>query len=152
MPDKIPYSSVYDWKGYNILIAEDEQTNFSLLQNIILPTRANIIWAKNGLDVIEMCKVNEKIDLILMDIKMPDINGLEATKRIRMFNKKIPIIAQTAFAMPNDEDNCLRAGCNDYLAKPLKVEDILNKIHKYLVDNKKKETNEEHLASTSKKS
>lgn len=131
-PDKIPYSTVYNWKGKTILIAEDEKTNYSLLENIISPTNASVIWVKNGMDAIEACRDNENIDLVLMDIKMPDMNGLEATKRIRKIKKNLPIIAQTAYATPNDEDNCLRAGCNDYLAKPLGIDDILTKINKYL--------------------
>jgi CheY-like chemotaxis protein len=67
-----------------------------------------------------------------MDIKMPEMNGLDATRAIKKDNATLPIIAQTAFAMPQDEDNCLRAGCDDYLSKPLKIDSILNKINKYI--------------------
>lgn len=145
VPERIPYNTQFNWQGKTILIAEDELNNYTLLENIIKPTNADVIWVKNGLEAVEACKLNSKIDLILMDIKMPEMNGLEATKRIRKTNKKIPIIAQTAFAMPNDEDNCLRAGCNDYMAKPLKVEEILIKINALI--NKKTPVK----ASTSKK-
>lgn len=130
--EPIPFTAFYDWAGKTILIAEDEKTNYSLLENIIYPTKAKIIWVKNGIDAIEACRNEPKIDLVLMDIKMPDMNGLEATKRIKKFRKTLPIIAQTAFAMPQDADNCLRAGCDDYLAKPLGIDDILNKINKFL--------------------
>ncbi|MBN1118898.1 MAG: response regulator [Bacteroidales bacterium] len=130
--EPIAYNKLYTWQGKTILIAEDEKTNYSLLENIILPTKAKVIWVKNGIDAIEACKNNSNIDLVLMDIKMPDMNGLEATKRIKKFREELPIIAQTAFAMPQDADNCLRAGCDDYLAKPLGIDDILNKINKYI--------------------
>jgi PAS domain S-box-containing protein len=132
-PEKIPYTTSFNWNGKTILIAEDEKTNYYLLENIIKPTNAQIIWVKNGMDAIEVCTSNNNIDLVLMDIKMPDMNGLEATKRIRKLRKTLPIIAQTAYAMPNDEDNCLRAGCNDYLAKPIGIDEILMKINKYIV-------------------
>jgi PAS domain S-box-containing protein len=130
--EKIPYATKYIWKGYTILIAEDEKANYTLLESIIQPTGAEIIWVKNGIDAIDACKNNKSIDLVLMDIKMPDLNGLEATKQIRKFDITIPIIAQTAFAMPHDEESCLSAGCNDYFAKPLQVENILDKINQYI--------------------
>jgi PAS domain S-box-containing protein len=136
-PEKILFAAYYDWQGKTILIAEDEKTNYSLLENIIAPTNARIIWVKNGMDAIEACQANNDIDLVLMDIKMPDMNGLEATKRIRKMKENLPIIAQTAFATPNDEDNCLRAGCNDYLAKPLGIDEILMKINKYIFNYSK---------------
>lgn len=132
VPEPIPYNKVYNWEGKTILIAEDEQANYSLLMNIIIPTRAEILWVQNGIDAIDVCKTNEDIDLVLMDIKMPDMNGLEATKKIKSFRKDLPIVAQTAFAMPQDADHCLKAGCDDYLAKPLGIDDILSKINKHL--------------------
>ena len=131
-PEKIEYNNRYSWSGRTILIAEDEKANYTLLESIIFPTKAKIIWVKNGLEAVQACENNETINLVLMDIKMPEMNGLDATKLIRKNNKQLPIIAQTAFAMPQDADNCLRAGCTDYLAKPLQVEDILNKISKYI--------------------
>ncbi len=138
VPAPIPYSTAYNWNGKTILIAEDEQANYSLLNNIILPTKARVLWVKNGKDAVDACRSNNDIDLVLMDIKMPDLNGLEATKIIKNFNANIPIIAQTAFAMPQDADTCLKAGCDDYLAKPLGIDDILSKINKYII--RKQET------------
>ena len=129
---KLPGVKSYDWAGKTILIAEDEETNYSLLENIISTTKAKVVWAKTGVEAVNYCKNNDNIDLVLMDLKMPDLNGLEATKIIKKFNKSLPIIAQTAFAMPNDEDNCLRAGCDDYLSKPLKIDNILRKINEFI--------------------
>jgi CheY-like chemotaxis protein len=67
---------------------------------------------------------------------MPDMNGFDATKKIKLTRKTLPIIAQTAYAMSVDEDNCLRAGCDDYIAKPLQIDDLLNKVNKYLFEKK----------------
>jgi CheY-like chemotaxis protein len=131
-PERIAYDTDYNWLNKTILIAEDEVANYTLLQSIILPTKAKVIWVKNGKEAVDACKNNPNIDLVLMDIKMPEMNGLEATKLIRKESLTLPILAQTAFAMPQDEDNCLRAGCDDYLSKPLQVEEILNKINKYI--------------------
>lgn len=131
-PERIAYETNYQWSGYNILIAEDELANYTLLESILAPTKAKVIWVQTGVEAVKACQDNPDIHLVLMDIKMPDMNGLEATKIIRKDNKKLPILAQTAFAMPQDADNCLRAGCNDYLAKPLQIDDILTKISKYI--------------------
>jgi CheY-like chemotaxis protein len=129
---QIEYSTNYVWKGKTILIAEDEEINFNLLETIISPTKARIIRAKNGVEAVNLCQKMEDIDLVLMDIKMPDMNGFDATKKIKITRKNLPIIAQTAYAMSVDEDNCLCAGCDDYISKPLQIDDLLNKIHKYL--------------------
>jgi PAS domain S-box-containing protein len=131
-PPHIEYTTNYNWKGKTILIAEDEEVNFNLLETIISPTNADILRAKNGIEAIDICCNNPKIDLVLMDIKMPDMNGFDATKRIKSIRKELIIIAQTAYAMSVDEDNCLRAGCDDYISKPLSIDDLLNKVDKYL--------------------
>lgn len=134
--EKLPHSSKqseYKWKGKVFLIAEDEEANYSLLENIIRPTKAKIIRAYNGLEAVNICNSNKKIDLILMDIKMPEMNGLEATRRIRKVRKDLPIIAQTAYAMASDEESCFDAGCDDYFAKPLSIDALLEKINAQLM-------------------
>lgn len=128
----LPVKKNYIWKNKVVLIVEDELHNYSLLENIIYPTKAKIIWVKNGNDAIQICKKRDDIDLVLMDVKLPDINGLEATKQIKKLRKDLPIIAQTAFAMPNDSEKCFNAGCDDYLAKPLAIDDILKKINYHI--------------------
>ena len=87
---------------------------------------------KNGEDSIKICKEHPEISLILMDIKLPRMSGLEATKHIRKFNKEVPIIAQTAYAMEGDSDMALQAGCNDYISKPVTVKTLLEKINSFL--------------------
>ena len=144
---QIEYSKNYIWRGKVILIAEDEEVNYNLLETILLPTKAKILWAHNGVEAIKICKNTPEIDIVLMDIKMPDVNGFEATKRIKKNRKDLPIIAQTAYAMSVDEDNCLRAGCDDYIAKPLRIDDLLNKINNYLRQDpiSEKNTNKEKV-------
>ena len=102
-----------------ILIAEDDKTSELLFTRILKDYSKEIIKVNNGIDAIEACKNNPDLDLILMDIKMPEMNGYEATARIRQFNKDVVIIAQTAFAMPGDKEKALEAGCDDYITKPL---------------------------------
>jgi len=122
-----------DWSNKTILIAEDESSNFLLLERYLRKTRVRIIRANNGLDVIDTFKAFEnKINLILMDIKMPDLDGINATKQIRNMNKTIPIIAQTAYAMENDEKICTEAGCNAYLSKPIKKEELLTILKQFI--------------------
>ncbi len=113
--------------GKTILIAEDEESNFKLLEAILSKTNTKILHANNGQEAIEMVK-NNHIDLILMDIKMPVMNGLEATKIIKSMGLNIPIIAQTAFAFETDEKTSYNSGCDAYISKPIlhpKLMDLL---------------------------
>lgn len=114
-----------------ILIAEDSEINFVLLNSILLSNKLNIKWVKNGEEAVNFCR-NNNIDLVLMDIKMPNMSGLEATKEIRRFNPGIPIIAQTAYALEGEKEKCLEVGCNDYIAKPFNQSDLINLVNKYI--------------------
>src|SRR5690554_4035899 len=93
---------------------------------------ADILHAENGAVAVEMVRNDTDISLVLMDIKMPEMSGEEATQKIRMFNPTIPIIAQTAFAMPGDRDRFIAVGCNDYIPKPIDKIKLINLLHKYL--------------------
>jgi signal transduction histidine kinase/CheY-like chemotaxis protein len=118
----------FNWKGKIIVIAEDVETNYLLLKSMLLDTNAQIIWAHDGEEVIEVCDINPNVDIVLMDIQMPKINGYEATEIIKKKNRDIRIIAQTAYAMPNDNIKCLEAGCDDYISKPINSSLLLKKI------------------------
>ncbi len=122
-------------KNHTILIAEDEETNFLYLHEILKRNGAKIIWGKNGLETINLIEANSNIDLVLMDIKMPEINGLEAIKYIKAIRPDLPIIAQTAFVMDDDKELCIRAGCVDFISKPIKGNKLIEIINKYLVSN-----------------
>ncbi len=121
-----------NWSNKTILIAEDEESNYHYLQMVLNKTKANIVWAKDGREAVKMCQEHEP-DLILMDIKMPNMNGFEATREIKKSHPEIPIIAQTAFAMENDERLSLEAGCNSYLSKPIKVNKLIEALSTFLI-------------------
>ena len=122
---------IYDWHDRTILIAEDEEFNFLYLREILSPTKATILRATDGEMAVQICQ-NSTVDIILMDIKMPRMNGLEATKTIRSFNVTIPVIAQTAYALMEDSDKCIGAGCNDYLTKPISSKVLFGILDQYL--------------------
>jgi two-component system cell cycle response regulator DivK len=119
------------WKGKTILIVEDNDVNFLYLKEILIVTGLNIIRAANGLQAVDIaCKLNP--ELIVMDIKLPLMNGLDATRKIRESGNNVPIIAQTAYAMSEDKNKCLNAGCDDYISKPIHKELLLKKISYHL--------------------
>ena len=116
----------------SILIAEDESSNFTYLEALFEDYEYNIIHAKNGQEAVDIILNNKNIDLVLMDIKMPVINGYEATVKIRKVNKNIPIIALTAYAMEADEQKALESGCTSYLAKPISEQELSKVMNKYI--------------------
>jgi len=124
--------TTYNWESKLLLIAEDEPTNYKFIQKALEKTNINLLWAKNGLETFEMVQDNNNIDLVLMDIRMPLMDGYEATKKIKEFNKNIPIIAQTAYALDYEKEEILKAGCNDYISKPFTVHELLTVINKFL--------------------
>jgi len=116
----------------NILIAEDVESNFLYLKAVLSKLNANVFWAKNGVEVLDICEQEKGMDLVLMDLQMPEMNGYEATQLLKKKFPNLPVIAQTAFAMSDDREKALDAGCDDYLAKPIKSKDLLNITEKYL--------------------
>jgi len=118
--------------GISILIAEDDPSSYSYLEALLLDEGFTLIHANNGLEAISLLKGNPHVSLILMDIKMPEMDGLQATREIRKFNALIPIIAQTAYAMPADMQSALDSGCSDYISKPVKIDSLLKAIRKAL--------------------
>lgn len=126
-------TSGLDWHARTILIAEDEEINFIYLTEALSETKINIVRAMNGLEVVDIVKSNPNIELILMDIKMPEMNGYEATSIVKQMKPQVPVIAQTAYAMASDRENALSAGCDDYISKPVKKEKLLSIIQEYLV-------------------
>lgn len=120
-----------DWSGKKILVVEDDLFSAEYLLEVLSDTKVDVVLTKDGTEAVEKVK-NEKFDLILMDIQLPGISGNRATELIREFNKDIPIIAQTAHAMSNDREKYLKAGCNDYLAKPILMTDLYMVLKKYL--------------------
>ncbi|BDX38689.1 hypothetical protein CYCD_20440 [Tenuifilaceae bacterium CYCD] len=122
----------FNWKDKLILIVDDDHASLLLLEIIIAKTGAKMIVADCGKRALEIFLNTKGIDLILMDIKMEGMNGLEVTRLIRKIDSNIPIIAQTACVIAGDKDNCLRAGCNDYISKPIITEELLQIVDKYI--------------------
>ena len=118
-------------KNLKILIAEDDEGSEMLLSMAVKKFGDKIIKVKTGIQAIEACRNNPDIDLILMDIKMPEMDGYEATRQIRQFNKNVVIIAQTAFGLIDDREKALGVGCNDYISKPLNITHLKELILKY---------------------
>ena len=139
LPDHHEYAAAgeevypeFKWKDKVILVVEDDVVNFRFVEAILHDSEAQILHAVNGNQAVELCRSISKIDLVLMDIKMPEMDGLEATRQIRQFNKKIPIIAQTAFFMEIDPEKCMAMGCNDCVTKPIDIKEFLEKINGFL--------------------
>jgi PAS domain S-box-containing protein len=130
--DFIDYKNI--WKNKVFLIAEDDKYNFRIIEELLRITNVNIIHAWNGNEVLEIIESNPKIDLILLDIRMPVMNGLIAAKEIRKSLPDITIIAQTAYANEEDKKLCIVAGCNDYVSKPIDKGQLFNTIRKYIKD------------------
>ncbi len=118
-------------KKLKILIAEDDEASELFITIAVKMLGNNILTARTGFETVEICRNNPDIDLILMDIKMPGMNGYEATRQIRQFNKDVVIIAQTAFGLIGDREKSIAAGCNDYLAKPLQKNELINLVNRY---------------------
>jgi len=125
--------SDYDWHNKCFLIAEDDKFSFKLLEGFLKKTNAEIIHAVDGVEAVDKCRENLRISLVLMDVQMPEMNGLEATKIIKQFRKKLPIIAQTANAIAEERQKCFEAGFDDFITKPINISELLIKIDKWLV-------------------
>jgi CheY-like chemotaxis protein len=131
---KAPYGQSKDI--FSILIVEDDEVNFLFLQDALrsskIGDRFNILHAWNGLEALDIHRKHHDLDLILMDLKMPRMDGLEATRIIKEENPFVPIVAQTAYAMPQEEEKAMEAGCEGYLSKPIDLELLLKTVGQYL--------------------
>jgi signal transduction histidine kinase/ActR/RegA family two-component response regulator len=129
VPDKMSDVNI---KNLKILIVEDDEISYLLLSKMLKKISRDILHAENGVEAIEACKTNPDLDLVMMDIKMPGINGYETTRQIRKFNKGVLIIAQTAYGLSGDREKAIKAGCNDYISKPLDKYKLLRLIQKHV--------------------
>ncbi len=124
-------SKIYNWKNKKILIVEDNDQSFLFFKSVLKKTQILMKRAISGNEAIELCKKND-FDLILMDIQLPEMDGCTATRQIKQFNKNVSIIAQTAYAMSDEKERCLEAGCDDYISKPVSVDNLLELINRYI--------------------
>lgn len=141
--DKIPLQKVTkitstgllipNWSNFGLLVVEDETSNFMVLESMLKKTNIEVFWAKNGEEAIEIYNKNhEKINLVLMDIKLPKMDGFEAAEEIRKLNGEVPIVAQTAYALPREEHIIRQENFNDYLSKPIVRDKLIRVIAQYL--------------------
>ena len=119
-------------KNKTILIAEDDYANRFYLQEVLKSFTENIIWAHNGQEAVDKYKEHENISVILMDIRMPILDGYEATKQILEINPKAKIIAQTSYAMASDREKCLKEGFSDYITKPINSDLLIDTLNKWI--------------------
>jgi CheY-like chemotaxis protein len=122
-------------KKLKILIAEDDEASEKLLSIAVRNFGKEVIKVKTGIDAVEVCCDHHDIDLVLMDIKMPEMDGYEAIRQIRLFNPRVVIIAQTAFALKGDKENAMFAGCDDYISKPFSQSVLVSLIEKHFEPN-----------------
>jgi len=121
----------FDFKQHTVLIAEDIDFSFLYIEAVLRRTGVKILWAQNGKEAIEYVKTNLDIDVVLMDMHMPVMNGFDATSIISALRPELPVIAQTAFVLPDDVKKCYAVGCTGYLAKPIRKEQLLNTLSEY---------------------
>ncbi len=120
--------------SYTILIAEDEETNYLFLEILLNKIYPNLelLHAKNGQEAVDICNGNSKIDLILMDLKMPVLNGYQASTNIKEFRPELKIIAQTSYSTKEDKEKAISAGCDDFISKPINIDEMKDLLKKYL--------------------
>jgi PAS domain S-box-containing protein len=118
----------FNWKGKKILIAEDDSANFTFINAVLKPTAALIIHARNGQEAVSLVEKYSDIDLVLMDMQMPVLSGYDASSKIKKIRPELIIIAQTAYALAGEKEKTLKAGCDDYISKPLNINLLLSKI------------------------
>ena len=123
----------YNFIGKTILIAEDEAVSRFLFEKALKKTRANLFFVKNGVEAVEMIKDNMEIDAVIMDIRLPLMDGLEATTKIKELIPEMPVIIQSAYAMQSTREEAIESGCDDFITKPIKVETLLAILHRHLI-------------------
>jgi two-component system, chemotaxis family, CheB/CheR fusion protein len=121
----------YNWHGKTILVAEDVDFSYLFIETVLKRTGAQILWANNGKMAVNMVQANPGIDIVLMDIQMPQMNGFDATREILKIRKDLPVIAQTAYVLPEEIKLCFECGCRAYIAKPIRKSGLFEIISKF---------------------
>jgi PAS domain S-box-containing protein len=129
-------SNAYNWTGAGILIVEDDPVSHAFLKELFQHTGADLYHAADGLEAVNQFRKIKNIDLVIMDIRLPEMDGYEATRIIRSLNSNIPVIAQTAFAMSDDKEKMKQAGFDDYVSKPIDINQLLSMVHRWITRSK----------------
>ena len=120
----------YTWKNHTVLVAEDDPLNFRYVELLLSRrTGINIIWAKDGQEAVNICKKNHAVDIVLLDLQLPELDGLHSLKQIKDWNPYLPVIIQTANSWNNEEETCTEAGCDGFFNKPLDMDQVLTAMH-----------------------
>lgn len=122
----------HDWYGKTILVVEDTDTSIMYYKAALKRTKAKLLYAYNGVEALDVIKSGKDIDLVLMDINMPVMNGIEATKEIKKINPHIPIIIQTAYVLNDERIRSFEAGCDGFMAKPIKINQLFTSMEELL--------------------
>lgn len=120
--------TIPNWKNKTILIVEDDDISLEFLIELLSPSKVNILVAKDGQQAVLRCKENSTIGIVLMDVRMPKMNGKEAMQEIKKDRPELPIIAQTAFAMSGDREKYIESGFDEYISKPIIMEELIFKV------------------------
>lgn len=124
----------YFWKNYTVLVAEDDPLNYRYIELLLSRrTGVSIIWAKNGLEAVDICQKGNDIDIVLLDLQLPELDGFKSLELIKMHNPYLPVIIQTANSWNNEQENCMEAGCDAFFNKPLNIDELLAEMDKCLV-------------------
>ncbi len=123
----------YNFIGKTILVVEDEAVNQFFFEKALKKTQANLFFVKDGTEAIDMIKENSEIDLVLMDIRLRGMDGLEATCRIKELIPEIPVIVQTAYALPSVQESAVSSGCDEFITKPIDIDILLAILKKHLL-------------------
>jgi len=124
--------NAYKWPGKKILIVEDVETNNMFFEAALKKTNAFLLWAEDGVEAISAVKKDPGIDVILMDMRLPNIDGFEATREIKAKYPDIPIIAQTTYVLPDEKHKIFEAGCDEYIPKPIRFELLMEVLNKFI--------------------
>jgi|WetSurMetagenome_2_1015567.scaffolds.fasta_scaffold657378_1 CheY-like chemotaxis protein len=123
----------YSWKNYTVLVAEDDPLNYRYIELLLSRrTGINLIWAKDGRQAANACQQNSGIDIVLLDLQLPEIDGLKTLELIKKYNPYLPVIIQTANSWNNEEDTCYQAGSDGFFNKPLNIDNLLLRMEQCL--------------------
>ncbi len=127
-----PINNIENLSNLSFLIVEDDELSSFYLSQVLEFQCNKLFFARTGIEAVEMLKQHPDINIVLMDIKMPDMDGITATKEIRKFNNHVVIIAQTAFALSKDKQKAMETGCNEYITKPIKADKLIEIVNNYV--------------------
>lgn len=121
----------FDFSGKVVLVVEDNHISFKLMSAVLSKVKIGIVHASNGLRAIQACESNQPFDIVLMDLQLPEVNGLDATRQIKILRPELPVIATTANTFDADQEACMEAGCSAYITKPLQFKKLFEMMQSF---------------------